>query len=90
MTCRLCRFPGSDLRLAGCGCTIHAVSSEKKETLDEEVFTRCPKPALYSNLITASGSENTLYSLALLSETSRLSTFHLISTSVPPEVRGTS
>jgi hypothetical protein len=30
MACRLCRFPGSDLRLVGCGCTIHAVSSEKE------------------------------------------------------------
>lgn len=26
MICNLCRYPGSDLRLIGCGCTIHAVS----------------------------------------------------------------
>jgi hypothetical protein len=24
--CKICRFEGSDLRIAGCGCTIHAVS----------------------------------------------------------------
>jgi hypothetical protein len=23
--CNLCRYPGSDMRLVGCGCTIHAV-----------------------------------------------------------------
>lgn len=24
MSCRLCRYPGSDIRLLGCGCTLHA------------------------------------------------------------------
>ena len=39
MACRLCRFPGSDLRLAGCGCTIHAVSLRRKRyTRNEEDF----------------------------------------------------
>jgi hypothetical protein len=26
MICGLCRYPGSDLRLVGCGCCVHAVS----------------------------------------------------------------
>jgi hypothetical protein len=26
MSCRLCRYQGSDIRLLGCGCTLHAVS----------------------------------------------------------------
>jgi hypothetical protein len=26
MICSLCRYPGSDLRLVGCGCCVHAVS----------------------------------------------------------------
>lgn len=26
INCKLCRHPGSDVRLMGCGCTLHAVS----------------------------------------------------------------
>ncbi len=28
MLCKVCQYRGSDIRLVGCGCTIHAVSSE--------------------------------------------------------------
>eukprot|EP00980_Cylindrotheca_fusiformis_P028262 scaffold22589_cov138-Cylindrotheca_fusiformis.AAC.25 len=28
--CSLCRYDGSDIRIVGCGCTIHAVSFKEK------------------------------------------------------------
>jgi hypothetical protein len=41
MLCRVCSYPGSDLRLIGCGCTVHAVSNHLLiELLSDSIVSR--------------------------------------------------
>ena len=37
VSCVKCGFAGCDVRLSGCGCTLHAVSST--DTSDQDVFS---------------------------------------------------
>jgi hypothetical protein len=41
MLCGVCNYPGSDLRLIGCGCTVHAVSHHLlNEMLSDSIVSR--------------------------------------------------
>jgi hypothetical protein len=70
MACQMCRFPGSDLRLAGCGCTIHAVSSILVGDFHVKVIRKAPssyrkfRPVFYSSV-----SENKVLGLGGVEKT---------------------
>ena len=37
-SCKLCKYPGWDLRLLGCGCTIHAVSYGRRSQVFSSLY----------------------------------------------------